>query len=60
MPDGDGLLRSWIFPGLWLDPAALLRGDLPALFAAVARGIADPEHGRFVAELQTAGPISGS
>ena len=26
-PAGDGILRSQIFPGLSLDPAALLRGD---------------------------------
>ena len=27
-PAGDGIIRSTVFPGLWLDPAALLRGDL--------------------------------
>ena len=27
-PEADGTLRSTVFPGLWLDPSALLRGDL--------------------------------
>lgn len=47
-PDpGDGLLKSRVFPGLWLDPAALLAGDLPALFAAVDRGMATDQHAAF-------------
>src|SRR5207247_5498478 len=29
-PDADGLLKSRAFPGLWLDAAALLRGDMKA------------------------------
>ena len=28
--DDDGLYRSEVFPGLWLDPAALVRGDTEA------------------------------
>ncbi len=27
-PDSDGIMRSQIFPGLWLDKNALLMGDL--------------------------------
>ena len=27
-PDADGFLKSETFPGLWLDPAAMLAGDL--------------------------------
>lgn len=37
--DDDGLARSRIFPGLWLDAHALLRGDMRAVFAAVQRGL---------------------
>ncbi|MFN0125540.1 MAG: Uma2 family endonuclease [Verrucomicrobiales bacterium] len=37
--DHDGLARSRIFPGLWLDAHALIRGDLRAVFAAVQRGL---------------------
>jgi Uma2 family endonuclease len=47
----DGLLRSEVFPGLWLDVAALLRGDLKALRAAVERGVATPEHAAFATRL---------
>ncbi len=40
----DGLLKSGVFPGLWLDAAALLRGDMKAVLAAVQRGLVSPEH----------------
>jgi len=47
----DGLFRSQVFPGLWLDGDALLRGDGKRLLAVVAQGIGSEEHQRFVAEL---------
>ncbi len=47
----DGLYRSVIFPGLWLDPAALLAGDRRRLRAVVNLGCATPEHAAFVASL---------
>ena len=47
----DGLLKSSAFPGLWLDSAALLKRDLAAVLAALARGIAYPEHAVFVQKL---------
>ena len=50
-PD-SGLLKSRLFPGLWLDVPALLRADLRALRAAVECGTADPAHRPFVARLQ--------
>lgn len=48
----DGTLRSTQFPGLWLDVAALIKGDLPTVFAAVDRGAGTPEHAAFVASLK--------
>jgi len=55
-PAPDGSLRSTAFPGLWLDPAALLRGDLPAVLALVQHGLESPEHAEFAARLgQTRG-----
>lgn len=45
----DGLLKSSVFPGLWLDPAALLRGDLKTVLAVLRRGLESPEHAAFVA-----------
>jgi Uma2 family endonuclease len=50
-PGEDGLLRSATFPGLWLDPAALLRGDLARVLAVVQEGCRTPEHAAFVAKL---------
>ena len=52
--DRDGLYRSKVFPGLWLDPAALLRRDLAAVLATLDRGLASPEHAEFVAKLAAA------
>ncbi len=53
-PSADGILRSTIFPGLWLDPAALVRGDLAAVLAVIDRGLETPEHAAFVAQLEAA------
>jgi Uma2 family endonuclease len=53
-PSADGILRSTVFPGLWLDPAALLRGDLAAVLAIVQQGLNSPEHAAFTARLQGA------
>ena len=49
--DANGLLRSEVFPGLWLDPGALLRGDLATVLAIVQQGLASPEHATFVTRL---------
>ena len=51
-PGDDGVLRSRVFPGLWLDPAALLQHDLATVLATVQRGVASPEHAAFAAALQ--------
>jgi len=51
-PAADGILRSTVFPGLWLDTAALLRGDLNTVLAVVQQGLNSPEHGDFAAHLQ--------
>jgi Uma2 family endonuclease len=50
VPDG-GLLKSEVFPGLWLDPAALIGGDIAAALAILDRGLASPEHAAFVTRL---------
>jgi Uma2 family endonuclease len=53
-PDKNGLLRSEVFPGLWLDPAALVEGDLARVLASLQKGIASPEHAKFVERLSRA------
>lgn len=47
-PGDDGLLRSRVFPGLWLDPTALLERDMAAVFRTVESGVATAEHAAFV------------
>jgi hypothetical protein len=47
----DGLYRSEVFPGLWLDPAALVSGDTQGVQATLQRGLASPEHIDFVKRL---------
>jgi Uma2 family endonuclease len=51
-PGADGILRSGVFPGLWLDPAALVRRDTARVDEVVHLGLASPEHAEFVAELR--------
>jgi Uma2 family endonuclease len=46
-PDADGLVKSRVFPGLWLDTRALLRGDIKAVLSALRRGMDSPEHRAF-------------
>jgi Uma2 family endonuclease len=52
-PGPDGIFRSRIFPGLWLDGTALLRRDRKAILAVVEQGLTTPEHDAFVAKLAT-------
>ncbi len=51
----DGLFKSEIFPGLWLDPTALIAGNLPRMLQVSQQGAATPEHAAFVARLRQAG-----
>lgn len=50
-PGADGLLRSRVFPGLWLNSEALWNCDYAALAAAVQQGTSSPEHAGFVRKL---------
>lgn len=49
----NGIFRSRVFPGLWLDPDALLRGDRRALFTLARKGLASDEHEAFVKKLSS-------
>jgi Uma2 family endonuclease len=55
-PDADAILRSRVFPGLWLDAAALWQQDLARVLAVLQQGLATPEHTAFAARLR---PTSG-
>jgi len=50
-PGPDGMLRSVVFPGLWLDPTALLSEDTPRILEVLNRGLRSPEHEQFVQAL---------
>ena len=50
-PDTNGIYRSLVFPGLWLDSTALFKNNLAKLLATLQEGIASDEHQQFVAEL---------
>ncbi len=52
-PGPDDIVRSTVYPGLWLDPGALVRGDLLAAFAVLQRGLKSPGHADFVARLES-------
>ncbi len=54
-PDGDGIYRSKVFPGLWLDPIALLSGNTRRLREIVDLGVATADHAAFVRKLAEAG-----
>jgi Uma2 family endonuclease len=53
-PGEDGLLKSVVFPGLWLDPIALIVGDMERVVRVVQQGIASPEHVEFIDRLRNA------
>jgi len=50
----QGFFKSEVLPGLWLDPAAMIRGDMAFVAQVAQQGIASPEHAAFEARLQQA------
>jgi hypothetical protein len=50
-PGADGTYRSEVFPGLWLDPQALLQLDSNRILEVLQQGLASPEHAAFVDKL---------
>ena len=53
-PSADGILRSTVFPGLWLDPAALVRGEKATVRRILQHGLDSAEHADFLARLERA------
>ncbi len=51
-PDEGGVLKSEVFPGLWLNVEALLARDMTAVIATLNDGLASPEHAAFVEHLR--------
>jgi hypothetical protein len=50
-PDAMGVIRSPMFPGLWLAVPALLGGDMQAVLAVLQAGLQFPEHAAFTQRL---------
>ena len=50
--DERGRYRSEVFPGLWLDPEAMLRGDLATVLEVLRQGLASPEHAAFAERMR--------
>jgi Uma2 family endonuclease len=53
--DEEGILRSRVFPGLWLHPERFWAGDLPGLMAVLDQGLASQDHADFEAYLTATG-----
>jgi Uma2 family endonuclease len=49
--DESGFFRSEVFPGLWLDANALVRGDTRTVLSVLERGLASREHAEFAERL---------
>jgi Uma2 family endonuclease len=51
-PDADGVLRSRVFPGLYLQPTLFWQGKLADVLAVLRLGLVTSEHAAFVEQLQ--------
>jgi len=49
--DADGVIRSRMFPGLWLAVEALLAGNTAQVLAVLQTGLATADHAAFVEQL---------
>lgn len=53
--DERGVFRSRVFPGLWIDTSALVRGAMAAAWVVLHEGLASGEHVEFAAGLAARG-----
>jgi Uma2 family endonuclease len=53
-PGADGIHRSAVFPGLWLDAPALISGNMRRVIEVIQQGVATDEHAEFVKRLAQA------
>lgn len=51
-PDEAGIQRSEIFPGLWLECASLVEGDLARVLAILQQGLESSEYEDYLARIQ--------
>lgn len=53
-PGADGIYRSAVFPGLWLDADAMLALNSKCVIEVLEQGVAAPEHAEFARRLESA------
>jgi Uma2 family endonuclease len=53
IPDAEEIIRSQVFPGLWLSVSALLGGDMPQFIATLQTGFSTVVHQQFVQQLNS-------
>jgi len=53
----EGCFKSVVLPGLCLEPAALIRGDMARVAQVAQQGIANSEHAAFAARLKQAAAV---
>ena len=58
-PDGT-ISKSRVFPGLWLDAAAMIAGNPAQVLAVLQQGLTSPEHAAFAERLRQAAPSAGN
>jgi Uma2 family endonuclease len=51
-PDEQGILRSFVLPGLQLHPGLFWQGNMAGVLDLLQQGLATPEHAAFVQRLQ--------
>ena len=50
-PDADGVIKSRVFPGLWLAVTSLITGDMTTVLAVLQQGLNSKEHAEFLQDL---------
>lgn len=53
LPDAEGIIRSHVFPGLWLAVPALLTGEMMTVLSTLQEGLNSPEHQDFKQAIAT-------
>ncbi|MBE9120593.1 Uma2 family endonuclease [Tychonema sp. LEGE 07199] len=53
LPDAEEIIRSRVFPGLWLAVSALIDGDMPSAISTLQAGLNSDAHQEFVQQLAT-------
>ncbi|WP_445631290.1 Uma2 family endonuclease [Nostoc sp. DSM 114167] len=57
VPDNEGILRSRVFPGLWLAVTELLAGNMQGVLKVLQAGLQSAEHEDFINKLGRINPL---